>query len=89
MYRVSLYEAAHKWWRASLNRAQRAVYVFVDISGIVQEVYEPQSLHKEFDNGQDILTFNGERLVYDDILAPKHIRSQYVGGQNPVRYNYE
>ena len=97
-HRGNLYEAAHKWWRASLNRAQRAAYVFVDINGIVQEIYEPQSWHTEHDKGQDILTFDGERLVFEGIPAPepihsqyagKYLPAQYIGGQNPVRYNYE
>lgn len=95
--RGSLIEATRKWWRCSEDKAMSADYVFSVISGIVQEVYIATGCHEEFDDGTAHPHFSGARKVFDLDLASDSIRSkyngkrlppEYIGGQNPVRYNF-
>ncbi|MDY2843262.1 MAG: hypothetical protein SOT81_04680 [Treponema sp.] len=95
--RGTLVEATRKWWRCSERKARLADYVFSVIDGVVQEVYTINGCYKESDDGTAYPHFNGERNVFDFSLAPDNIREkykekrlplEYIGGQNPVRYNF-
>lgn len=96
--RGNLVEATRKWWRCSENKAMSADYVFSVISGIVYEVYIATGYHEEFDDGTAHPHFFGARKVFDlDLASDNSVRSkykgkrlppEYIGGQNPVRYNF-
>lgn len=82
-----MYEKVRKYWRVSVKRVERAMYVLGVFKGVVVAVYKPKRWYPV----EDAKLFSGVRYAFegDPVNDPAFLGwdiSPLVKGQLPVRY---
>lgn len=83
-----LYQATRKSWKAKMERANKAQYVFCHYHGIIREVYEINDWYESLEYPS--------RIEFNWKVASDNIREKYIyksisnyftkGNQNPIKY---
>ncbi len=85
-----LYETCRKWWKISLNKAEKYKYALCVLDGIVIEVFEVERwyMSKEM---QGRCEFDGKRAEQNirELFVGKRIPEHYrkKGNANPIQYS--
>ena len=77
MSRDEIYKATKGNWKLSLEKAQKAEYVFTIVNGTILEVFNILNWYKVDDS---------DRIAFDGVIAPEELRSKYI--DKPVRHLY-
>ena len=95
----TIYDAAHRCWRANKDKAETADYVLAVDNGIVKGVFKPKKWHitteKECEKERErciALKANiklcklKKRIRFDGVEAPNDVKKRYLNKKIPSEY---